>query len=96
MCIHPKLFFIKIKNDTKLDKNWLKIKLHRNPTLEKSDLFEFKSTLFDNINPGGFLVVHTELLNVPQGFRSAWQSAKQSTRNPNQTETVYNVESFAQ
>ena len=38
----------KIKNDAKLDKEIVKTKLRRNPTSEKSDLYEFKIDFFDN------------------------------------------------
>ena len=39
-----------------MDKYGVKMKLHRDPTSEKSDLFEFKMDLFDNINPEDFLL----------------------------------------
>ena len=38
----PPIPLIKIKNDEKLDKHFVKIKLCMDPTSEKSDLYEFK------------------------------------------------------
>ena len=40
--------FNKSKNDTKVEKYCVEIKLRRDPTSEKSDLYEFKMDLFDN------------------------------------------------
>ena len=42
---------IKSKNDTKVGKYFVKNKLCRDPTSEKSDLYEFKIALFDNGDP---------------------------------------------
>ena len=36
-----------------------KIKLFRDPTLEDSDRYEFKTSLFGNIEPEGFLFLFT-------------------------------------
>ena len=44
----PLITLIKVKNDEKLDKYFVKIILRRYPTPEKSDLYEFKMSLFDN------------------------------------------------
>ena len=52
----PPTPLIKIKHDDKLDKYFVKLKLRRDPTSTKWDLYEFKMDLFDNGNPEGFLV----------------------------------------
>ena len=39
-----------INNDAKSEKDWVKIKFCRDPTSEKSDLYEFKMDLFDNVD----------------------------------------------
>ena len=44
-----------LPTDTKLDKDSVKIKLRRYPTLEKLDISEFKIALFDCIESGEFL-----------------------------------------
>ena len=44
----PQFPLIKSKKDDKLDKYFIRIKLRRDPTSEKLDLYEFKMTLFDN------------------------------------------------
>ena len=51
---HP-IPLIKINNDEKLDIYFVKIQLCRGPTLENSDLYEFKITLFDNVKLEEFL-----------------------------------------
>ena len=53
----PPIPRIKIKNDMKAGKYCVKIKLRRDPTSEKSDLYEFKMALFDNGNPEEFLLL---------------------------------------
>ena len=47
----PLIPIIRSKNNTKLDKDCLKIKLHIYPTSEKLGLYEFKAALFDNCKP---------------------------------------------
>ena len=47
----PLILFIKIKNDTKLDKYCVKIKFIRDNTAERLDIYEFKMSLFDNRYP---------------------------------------------
>ena len=47
---------IKSNNGDKPDKYFIKIKLCRDPTSEKSDLYEFKMALFDNFDPEEFLL----------------------------------------
>ena len=47
----PPITLIKIKNDTKAKKDYVKIQLRRDPMSEKSDLYEFKITLFYNGDP---------------------------------------------
>ena len=37
--------------DLKMERNYVKIKLHRNPDLEKPDIYEFIMDLFDNGDP---------------------------------------------
>ena len=44
----------KSNNYDKLDKYFVKIKLRRYPTSEKSDLYEFKMALFHNGDPEDF------------------------------------------
>ena len=52
----PQVLFIKSKNDTKLDKYGVKIKLRRDPTSEKLDIYGLKIHFFDNGNPEEFLL----------------------------------------
>ena len=52
----PPIPLIKSKNDGKLDKYSGKVKLRRDPTPEKSDLYEFKMALFDNGKPEKLLL----------------------------------------
>ena len=52
----PPIPLIKSKHDDKLDKDFVKLKLRRDPTPEKSDLYEFKMALFNNGNPEEFLL----------------------------------------
>ena len=47
----PPIHLIKIKHDDKLDRDFVNIKLRRDPTSETLDLYEFKIVLFDNSNP---------------------------------------------
>ena len=47
---------IKEKNNSKSDKYFVKIKLHRDPTSSTSDLYEFKIYLFENGDPEEFLL----------------------------------------
>ena len=44
----PPIPLIKEKHDGKSDKYFVKLKLHRDPTLPTSDLYEFKMYLFEN------------------------------------------------
>ena len=52
----PLIPLTKNKNYQKLDNYFVKIKLHVDPTSEKSDLYEFKIYLFDNGDPKEFLL----------------------------------------
>ena len=52
----PTVPLIKSKSNTKLGKYYVKIELHRDPTSEKSDLYEFKISLFDNREPEEFFL----------------------------------------
>ena len=52
----PPINLIKSKNDAKWENYCVKIKLRRDPTSEKSDLYEFKMSLFDNGNTEEFLL----------------------------------------
>ena len=47
----PLIPLIKIKNDMKLGKYFVKIKLRRDPTLEQLHLYKFKLALFGNRKP---------------------------------------------
>ena len=53
----PPIPLISGNNDTKLNKYSVKIKLHKDPTSENSDLYEFKMALFDNGEPEEFLLL---------------------------------------
>ena len=44
----PHILLIKSDSDMKLDKDCVNIKLHRDPTSEKSGLYGFKMIFFDN------------------------------------------------
>ena len=52
----PLIPLIKIKIDDKSDTYFVKIKLRRDPTSEKLDLYEFKMDLFDNGKMEEFLL----------------------------------------
>ena len=52
----PVIPLINSKNDDKSYKDFVKIKLRRDPTSEKLDLYEFKMALFDKGERGGFLL----------------------------------------
>ena len=45
---------IKIKNNDKLDKDFVKLKLRRDLTSAKSNLYELKMSLFKNVYPEVF------------------------------------------
>ena len=45
---------VKSNNYEKLEKDCVKIELRRNPTSSKSDPYEFKMALFDNVDPEEF------------------------------------------
>ena len=47
----PPTPLIKIEHNDKLDKDFVKLKLCRDPTSEKSDLYEFKMDLFNLDKP---------------------------------------------
>ena len=50
--VYPPLIpIIKSKNGDKSDKHCVKIKLRRDPTLQKLNLYKFKIDLFDNGDP---------------------------------------------
>ena len=55
----PPIPLIKSNNDEKSDKDCVKIKLRRDTTSEKSDLYEFKITFFDNGDLEEFLLFIT-------------------------------------
>ena len=52
----PPIPIIKIKNDAKPEKVTVKIKLCRDTTSEKSDLYEFKMALFESGKPEELLL----------------------------------------
>ena len=52
----PQILLIKSMNDTKSDKYFVKIKLSRDTTSEKSDLYDLKTALFDNGDPEEFFL----------------------------------------
>ena len=47
----PLIPLVKSKNDEKLDKDFVKIKLRRDTKSQKSDLYELKTALFDSGEP---------------------------------------------
>ena len=56
---------IKIKHDDKSDKDFVKLKLHRDLTSDKLDLYEFKMALFKNGDPEEFLLfVHNLIMTL--------------------------------
>ena len=57
----PTIILIKIKSNEKLDKRFVKIKLCRDSTSEKSDLCEFKISFFGNGEPKFVVVVCSKL-----------------------------------
>ena len=52
----PPITLIKENYDGKSDKDFVKLKLRRDPTSSTSDLYEFKMPLFDNGDPEEFLL----------------------------------------
>ena len=52
----PPIPLIKSNNDEKMDKDCVKLKLHRDPTSQNFDLYEFKVALFDNVDTEEFLL----------------------------------------
>ena len=52
----PPTPLIKNKHEDKSDKDFVKLKLRRDLTSDKSDLYEFKIALFDNGNPEKLLL----------------------------------------
>ena len=52
----PLIPLITSKNGEKSGRDCVKNKFLRYPTSAKSDLYEFKMTLFDNVNPEEFLL----------------------------------------
>ena len=48
----------KEKHDGKSDKYFVKLKLHRYPTLYTMDFYEFKMSLFDNVEPEKFCCLY--------------------------------------
>ena len=52
----PNTSLIKSNNNDKLDKDFVKLKLRKYPTSDKTDLYEFKMALFDNGKPEEFLL----------------------------------------
>ena len=52
----PPVLWIKSKNDTKAEKDSVKNKLCRVPTLEKLDMYELKIALLENGEPEEFLL----------------------------------------
>ena len=68
----PQNPLIKSKHGDKLEKYFVKIKLHRDPTSEKSDIHEFKMDLSDNDNPEDCFcsfVISTLLSRCQERFR---------------------------
>ena len=52
----PPITLIKEKHNGKSDKDFVKLKLRRDPTFSMSDLYEFKMSLFENGEPEEFLL----------------------------------------
>ena len=53
----PPTPLIKSRHDDKSDKYFVKLKLRSDPTSAKSDLYEFKMDLYDNVKLGDFFVL---------------------------------------
>ena len=53
----PPITLVKEKHDGRSDKDFMKLKLRRDPTSSTLDLYEFKMPLFDNGDPEEFLFV---------------------------------------
>ena len=52
----PSIPLIQETHDSKSDKYFVKLKLRRDPTLSTSDPYEFKISLFANVDPEKFLL----------------------------------------
>ena len=61
---------IKRKNNYKLGKDFVKIKLSRDPTSENLDLYEFKLSLFDNGDQEEYFVLCLKLQHDSQDIRN--------------------------
>ena len=57
----PPIPLIKIKKDDKSDKYLVNIKLRTDPMLEKSDPYELKMALIENVEPEEFLLFVSNL-----------------------------------
>ena len=53
----PPIHLIKSKHDDNSDKDFVKLKLSRDPASENSELYEFKIALFDNVDQEQFLLI---------------------------------------
>ena len=65
----PTITPVKGKNGEKLDKYCVTIKLRRDPTSQKLDLYELKTALFDNDEPEEFLLFIRNF-NMTRGIRN--------------------------
>ena len=52
----PTTPLIKLNHNDKLDKDFVKLKMRRDPASEKPDRYEFKMALFENGNPEWFFL----------------------------------------
>ena len=57
---------IKEKHDGKSDKDFVILKLCRDPMSSLSDLYEFKMSLFDNVNPRDFYCLF--IISIPSYY----------------------------
>ena len=65
----PSIILIKSRNNEKSEDDCVKNKFRRDPTSEKSYLYEFKMALFDKWTSRGVLVVEKKRPNDSCGFR---------------------------
>ena len=72
----PVIPLIKSKNDAKPDKDCVEIKMCRDLTSEKLDLYKFKIALFENSEPGKFLLFVKNLQKILKGSRTLNASEK--------------------
>ena len=66
----------KSKHNDKSDKDFVKLKLRRDPISEKSDLYESEMALFDNDDPEEFLLFVSNFNMTPKASGTIETAAK--------------------